>query len=211
MLDLILPRNASISDLRLLAASTHMTEISYSISDIQTRIFELQELRHRAQPTTEEAADSHTSVVDKALMSLDERLEQVSQAMTAVGETVSAFKGEMNASQMDEESAQIVRKHAALLTEWEAVQDESEVLREELKEDKWLTVFRTVSEQADGMMSSLEKAVNKCHVSERTSLSHLQSLIFYRRISFGKSNEEVQKLIPIPSPIFHSPRIHLLP
>ena len=27
------------SDIRLLAVSTHMTEISYAISDIQTRIF----------------------------------------------------------------------------------------------------------------------------------------------------------------------------
>ena len=42
------------------------------------------------------------------------------------------------------------------------------MLREELKEDKWLTVFRTVTDQADGMMSSLEKAVNRCQV--RTSV-----------------------------------------
>ncbi|TFY73931.1 hypothetical protein EWM64_g10081, partial [Hericium alpestre] len=40
--------------------------------------------------------------------------------------------------------------------------EESDVLREELKEDKWLTVFRTVTDQADGMMTSLEKAVNRC-------------------------------------------------
>ena len=51
-----------------------------------------------------------------------------------------------------------------MLAEWEAVQKESQVLREELKEDKWLTVFRTVTEQADGMMTSLEKAVNRCQV-----------------------------------------------
>ncbi|KAG6862669.1 hypothetical protein C0991_010904, partial [Blastosporella zonata] len=56
----------------------------------------------------------------------------------------------------------ILRKHAALQAEWETVRNESDVLREELKEDKWLTVFRTVTDQADGMMSSLEKAVNCC-------------------------------------------------
>jgi Yeast cortical protein KAR9 len=49
------------------------------------------------------------------------------------------------------------------------VQNESDVLREELKEDKWLTVFRTVTDQADGMMSSLEKAVNRCQVSDMRS------------------------------------------
>ena len=67
------------------------------------------------------------------------------------------------------DSAIILRKHAALVAEWDAVQDESEVLREELKEDKWLTVFRTVTDQADGMMSSLEKAVNRCQVSAVSS------------------------------------------
>jgi tRNA A58 N-methylase Trm61 len=58
----------------------------------------------------------------------------------------------------------LLRKHAALIADWEAVQEESDTLREELKEDKWLIVFRTVIEQADGMMSSLEKAVNRCQV-----------------------------------------------
>lgn len=64
-----------------------------------------------------------------------------------------------------DENTLLLRKHATLAAEWEAVQNESDVLREELKEDKWLTVFRTVTDQADGMMSSLEKAVNRCQVS----------------------------------------------
>lgn len=62
------------------------------------------------------------------------------------------------------ENAAVLRKHGALLAEWEGVQKDSQILREELKEDKWLTVFRTVTEQADGMMASLEKAVNRCQV-----------------------------------------------
>ncbi|KAJ3798840.1 hypothetical protein GGU11DRAFT_755614, partial [Lentinula aff. detonsa] len=37
------------------------------------------------------------------------------------------------------ETATILRKHTTLVAEWEAVQDESKVLREELKEDEWLT------------------------------------------------------------------------
>ena len=65
------------------------------------------------------------------------------------------------------ESVLLLRKHATFMSEWESVQEESEVLREELKEDKWLTVFRTVTDQADGMMSSLEKAINRCQVGDR--------------------------------------------
>lgn len=56
----------------------------------------------------------------------------------------------------------LLRKHEALLSEWESVQREAEILRDELKEDKWLLVFRNASDQADGMMNSLERVVNQC-------------------------------------------------
>lgn len=158
-------KQKSQEDLRLLAVSTHMTELSYAISDIQTRIFEIQELRHKSQSSGD--ATGTTAIIDQSLMSLDEKLESVSQGMKTVNESLEPLlqnsstptfhqNGEAN------ENALILRKHAALAAEWEAVQDESEVLREELKEDKWLTVFRTVTDQADGMMSSLEKGVNRC-------------------------------------------------
>ncbi|OAX36139.1 hypothetical protein K503DRAFT_772812 [Rhizopogon vinicolor AM-OR11-026] len=152
-------KRKSHDDIRLLAISTHITELSYSISDIQTRIFEIQELRHKSQSSGDAAAT--TVVIDKALMTLDERLEAVADGMKSVSESVSPFQNELNDS-MDSEQAVLVRKHAVLVTEWDAVQNETDVLREELKEDKWLTVFRTVTEQADGMMGSLEKAVNRC-------------------------------------------------
>ncbi|KAG2128580.1 hypothetical protein DEU56DRAFT_819071 [Suillus clintonianus] len=152
-------KRKSHEDIRLLAISTHITELSYSISDIQTRIFEIQELRHKSQSSGDAAAT--TVVIDKALMTLDERLEAVAHGMKSVSDSVSPFQIQSNDTP-DSEQAVLVRKHAVLVTEWEAVQNDTDVLREELKEDKWLTVFRTVTEQADGMMGSLEKAVNRC-------------------------------------------------
>ncbi|KAI0310400.1 hypothetical protein OF83DRAFT_874566 [Amylostereum chailletii] len=141
-------KKQSIDDLQLLAISTHITELSYSISDIQTRIFEIQELRHKSQSLGDAAGA--TSVIDQSLMALDERLENVSQGVKTVAESLAPLL----------ETARTPRPEAP--ADWETVQEESDVLREELKEDKWLTVFRTVTEQADGMMSSLEKAVNRC-------------------------------------------------
>lgn len=152
-------KRKSQEDIRLLAISTHVTELSYSISDIQTRIFEIQELRHKSQSSGDAAAT--TVVIDKALMTLDERLEAVAHGMKSVSESVTPFQNQSDGIP-DSEQAVLVRKHAVLVTEWEAVQNDTDVLREELKEDKWLTVFRTVTEQADGMMGSLEKAVNRC-------------------------------------------------
>jgi len=204
-------------DLHILAISTHITELSYAISDIQTRIFgepsfvsppacapltlflmpEIQELRHKSQSQSATGDPSSptlnnvTSIIDQSLMALDDRLESVDKGIKSVNEnmapylpipptpstatpstvsatpTAASSRGASSGSTpsgLSDAAAALLRKHTALLTEWESVQEESDVLREELKEDKWLTVFRTVTDQADGMMSSLEKAVNRCQV-----------------------------------------------
>ncbi|KIM44712.1 hypothetical protein M413DRAFT_442668 [Hebeloma cylindrosporum] len=160
-------KQKSHEDIRLLAISTHMTELSYAISDIQTRIFEIQELRHKSQSAGDNADATTTTIIDQSLMTLDERRESVENGIKNINETLEPLLRTATTPTVSEngkasENAAILRKHSTLLSEWESVQDESEVLREELKEDKWLTVFRTVTDQADGMMSSLEKAVNHC-------------------------------------------------
>ncbi|KAF7430899.1 hypothetical protein PC9H_006614 [Pleurotus ostreatus] len=161
-------RKSQDEDLRILAISTHITELSYNISDIQTRIFEIQELRHKSQLPGDNT--NTTNIIDQSLMSLDERLDAVSKGIKSVNEslepwlqsTATPTLAQNGDTKNENANAIILRKHATLMQDWDAVQDESEVLREELKEDKWLTVFRTVTDQADGMMSSLEKAVNRC-------------------------------------------------
>ncbi|KAL4259075.1 GAR domain-containing protein [Pleurotus pulmonarius] len=161
-------RKSQDEDLRILAISTHITELSYNISDIQTRIFEIQELRHKSQLPGDNT--NTTNIIDQSLMSLDERLDAVSKGIKSVNEslepwlqsTATPTLAQNGDTKNENANATILRKHATLMQDWDAVQDESEVLREELKEDKWLTVFRTVTDQADGMMSSLEKAVNRC-------------------------------------------------
>lgn len=99
-------------------------------------------------------------------MSLDERLEAVNRGMKAVADALDPLLSQTPKQHGNEEDERtlLLRKHSALLADWESVQVETDVLREELKEDKWLTVFRTVSEQADGMMTSLEKAIQRCQV-----------------------------------------------
>ncbi|PIL25147.1 hypothetical protein GSI_13036 [Ganoderma sinense ZZ0214-1] len=158
-------KERSTEDLRILAAQHHMTELTYTISDIQTRIFEIQELRHKSQSSGDA---SNATTVDQSLATLDERLESVSKGVKIVNDALEPLlnRVEQTPTLVDnskqEEEAAILRVHAALVADWEAVQKDIQVLREELKEDKWLTVFRTVTDQADGMMSSLEKAVNRC-------------------------------------------------
>ena len=103
-------------------------------------------------------------------MSLNERLESAEKGIKSITEALEPLLQASSTPTFThngdpDENTLILRKHSTLVAEWEAVQHESDVLREELKEDKWLTVFRTVTDQADGMMSSLEKAVNRCQAS----------------------------------------------
>lgn len=98
--------------------------------------------------------DEKIELVAKGIKSVTDTLDPLLKSSTTP--TISSTTGEPN------ERAAVLRKHATIVAEWDAVQKETQVLREELKEDKWLTVFRTVTDQADGMMSSLEKAVNRC-------------------------------------------------
>lgn len=141
-------------------------------------------MRHKSQAQNAESSspgpDNVTAVIDKSLVALDERLETVEKGIKSVNENMQPYSPvpstpatatpssmavtPTTATPENENTAALIRKHTALVAEWEAVQDESDVLREELKEDKWLTVFRTVTDQADGMMSSLEKAVARCQV-----------------------------------------------
>jgi hypothetical protein len=128
-------------------------------------------------------------------MALDERLESVARGVKTVNDLIeplsqSAPTPTPDASNEEPtETVLILRKHATFISEWESVQEESDILREELKEDKWLTVFRTVTEQADGMMSSLEKAITRCQVSSTTwPCGELIDNVF-PRISFGSFND----------------------
>lgn len=149
---------------------------------------EIQELRHKSQSSGDTAGT--TNVIDQSLMSLDERLEAVGKGMKAVSDSLEHLSQStptptlVSGNGAANDNTQILRKHANLVAEWEAVQDESEVLREELKEDKWLTVFRTVTDQADGMMSSLEKAVNRCQVCSPVVGLRLEMVLILRDPGF---------------------------
>ena len=109
-------------------------------------------------------------------MNMNERLESIEQGMKDINESITPFQPpEDEPLGGTSERALMLRKHAALQAEWDSVQQETDELQQELKEDKWITVFRTVTEQADGMMTSLEKAVNRCQVCWQMCLRWVRS------------------------------------
>ena len=165
---------------------------------------EIQELRHNSQSSGDLAAS--TAVIDQALMALDERLESVARGVEALNELVDPLLRSAPTPTPDSpnedpsESELLLQKHATFLSEWESVQEESDVLREELKEDKWLTVFRTVTDQADGMMSSLEKAINRCQVGDTRWPCGDMTDKFFPRTSYGSFSDS-GLMIQYPPPL----------
>lgn len=158
-------------------------------AQLDDHFVEIQELRHQAEanapgPSTStasipgEGSDDPTTggtgitTLDQALMGLEARLEAISGSIASIDETLGPHikdgetptRATPNLSNGGELLAALLRKHAELKAEWETVQTEADTLQSELREDKWLAVFRSVGEQSDTMMNSLEKALANCQV-----------------------------------------------
>lgn len=116
------------------------------------------------------SSTSVSTIIDQALIGLDQRLESVAQNIALITSALEPFskRPDLSTHQPDDLPIVLLRKHDALLTEWEGVQREAVSLRDELKEDKWLLVFRNASDQADGMMNSLERVADQCQVRSQT-------------------------------------------
>ncbi|GAA5916598.1 hypothetical protein JCM6882_009169 [Rhodosporidiobolus microsporus] len=169
------PKTASaIDELALLAVSSSITELSMSIQEVNTLIFEIQELRHTtsiasdktprpdgngfsSQPAPQDGP-SPVSDVDAALMKLDARLEAVRAEFVEVEAQVKPLLSEQGSAG---ELGFVRTKWTETLADWDSAQQDADQLGEELKEDKWLVVFRTVSQQAEDMLRSMEKVLSQ--------------------------------------------------
>ncbi|CAE6413910.1 unnamed protein product [Rhizoctonia solani] len=148
-------------ELSVLAASTRMTELSYTISDVQTQLFEIQELRHAEESNN--SGENHLAI-EHAMSELKEAVALVDVEFEEINATLAPVfnrAADTTAVQINEYEP-VLRKHATLSAEWQAVHQDVSRLHNELQEDQLLVRFRTAVEQAAGMMDSLDKAVEAC-------------------------------------------------
>lgn len=135
---------------------------------------EIQELRHQdlGSNNVNGSSSALSAIIDQALVRLDERLESVAQNISLISSCLEPLSDVpltlSSKKQGDNTSLMILRKHGALLSEWESVQHEAEVLRDELKEDKWLLVFRTGRSDTYESIEDNHSRV-KFHFSKRSS------------------------------------------
>lgn len=189
------------TSLQGLAVLSDLAEHELVLEELSGLVFELQELRHRASASAVKAAAASAAPgasqtaessetqqheeegrsVDAALGRLTERLEEAESAWDVLKQRCEGLDNSMDL---------ISGKTASLDGQLSAIRSDVELLRSELGEDKYLTVFKSVSNQgawatiqqwrscaararsgltfntettANEMMTSLEKILSSCH------------------------------------------------
>lgn len=135
-----------------------MSDILFQIDDLSVMIFQYQEKRHiqavhhieqQGQGQQQQKEDSILIEIDNTVGPLFNNVEKVYTRMIS--------------SPPEDPSGLLTRKHLLVQERWESLRVEIDELKVELKEDRWLIVFKQVADQADGMMDRLDKTVSQCY------------------------------------------------
>ncbi|KAI8646871.1 hypothetical protein BD408DRAFT_409351 [Parasitella parasitica] len=124
-----------------------MESILIQIDDLSLMIFRFQEKRHF---DPEKKEDSILLDIDNRVGPLFTSVEKVYTRMTS-------------SDPPEDATGLLARKHLLVQERWESLRIEIDELKIELKEDRWLVVFRQVADQVDDMMNGLEKTVTQCY------------------------------------------------
>ncbi|KAN0062484.1 hypothetical protein ACQY0O_005015 [Thecaphora frezii] len=139
-------------DLALMQLDEKLEAVSRSMQQLEVRIGDICGHLHEQ--------DGDSSIVDKEMQEWRSRQRRGS---TASFGTLTSFDELMLPSFAPVLSPRVVRsRYDDLLADWTKVQGEADALRRELNDDKYIVVFRSVSDQAKSMMDSLDKAIACC-------------------------------------------------
>ncbi|KNF05103.1 hypothetical protein PSTG_01734 [Puccinia striiformis f. sp. tritici PST-78] len=227
----------SQDDNSTLALSARINEVAMSIQEVALALFQVQELRHSSASHQSESSrhplsSSQTSPsilaadrpsgsalthVDKALMRLEKKVETTSIQIIELETLIRPYRGTNGTSSA--QSRLVNDKFDNITEEWARIQHDTEVLKDELKEDKWLVVFRAVSGQAEEMMESLEKVLAVSQEFVRETHRRTRSNTRKTRDSHASSTssgdpqecEELMKSYHVLIKNFHAKNKHYVP
>ncbi|KAI8070689.1 hypothetical protein BC940DRAFT_8762 [Gongronella butleri] len=180
---------AAIHDRQLLLMD--MQDILWDMDQLTSMIFQYQERRHAHLLTlvvTSKSSKSSTSDASLSLQSspasspqlaamnstgaatatttpasvMDERLlMDLEERVDPVFRKVEQVYNRMTSEPPSDDSGQLARKHRLVQEHWECLRIEIDDLKDEIKEDRWLVVFRQVADQVDSMIDGLDKTVQQ--------------------------------------------------
>jgi hypothetical protein len=135
---------------------TLMENILLQVDDLSIMIFQFQEKRHLTAATVIEV-DEQSKKEDGILLEIDNRVGPLFNNVEKV------YTRMTSATPPEDSTGLLTRKHLLVQERWECLRVEIDELKIELKEDRWLVVFRQVADQVDEMMNGLDKTVTQCY------------------------------------------------
>lgn len=153
-----------------------MEYILIQLDDISTMIFQYHETKHTqsATPSRNNSLSTKSSSIttpspslsgetrmkdssDGILVTIDEKVEPVFRQVEKVYSRMTSDHPPAD------KTGVLSRKHGMVQEKWENLRSEIDDLKDELKEDRWLTVFRQVADQVDVMIDGLDKTTQQCY------------------------------------------------
>jgi hypothetical protein len=146
-----------------------MNDILVQIDELSMVIFEFQERRHAAAAAATRDPKGISDSNDKAelsqtdknrddltLMHIDSRVEPLFAKVDSI------YTQLVSPNPPYDPEGILVKKHLVVQQQWENLRIEIDELKDELKEDRWLSVFRQVANQVDVMIDGLDRVVSHC-------------------------------------------------
>lgn len=146
-----------------------MSSILIQIDDLSLMIFQYQEKRH-IQVVLERDQAVTSTVIEAAAAAgggepkEDSILIDIDNRVGPLFNDVEKVYTRMTSSPPEDNTGLLSRKHLLVQDRWENLRVEIDELKVELKEDRWLVVFKQVADQVDGMMDGLDKTVSQCYM-----------------------------------------------
>lgn len=176
-----------------------MSDILFQIDDLSVMIFQYQEKRHIQAVH----ANSTTIAEQQSNQKEDSILIEIDNTVGPLFNNVEKVYTRMISSPPEDPTGLLTRKHLLVQERWESLRVEIDELKVELKEDRWLIVFKQVADQADGMMDRLDKTVSQCYtmiqqikdgLSTSNSTSTTTSNSSYNSTSTSTQLQQVQQM-----------------
>ncbi|KAK4055868.1 hypothetical protein OIO90_003124 [Microbotryomycetes sp. JL221] len=181
---------------RSVTPTRHLSEPSLSSSQGSTSspsvTSTVESMSTRATTIAEQ--DRSSSPLEQALERLHSRIVIISKAKDLIEIDVRALVEEPTSNEL----ARMQRAWKDVTATWSDIAKDAKTIHDELAEDKWLTLFRTVARQADDIMSSLDNVITDCENNARqlqgSTIDHDKSLRSKMR-SYATAGERVVKIL----------------
>ncbi|KAI8343661.1 hypothetical protein BC941DRAFT_509079 [Chlamydoabsidia padenii] len=176
-----------------------MDQVLVQIEDLSLLVFQYQEQRSSGQAatmttlaalnlnnkdntTTVSNPSNSTSAPDDILVDIDNRVGPVFGHVNKIYNRMM-----VDTSPPTDATGILGRRHRMIQERWECLRVEIDELKADLKEDRWLTVFKQVADQVESMMDGLDKTVEQC----RTMVQQVREWQGIQQLSCSSSSTTV--------------------